>query len=135
MLKFFRDLTTSFSIGVGFGATIYLLFIAFEIEPNATTLSILSVLVISGLIGVLSLIFEVTEWPYLIELFIHFLGTFCLVVLMAWINNWPIWQGFISFFLSFVGIYLVIWFILKLEISENVNRVNQKLQERNGERK
>ncbi len=135
MLKRFKDLLNSFLIGVGFGATVYLLFIAFGVEPKATTLNVLSVLVISGLIGILSLIFDVVEWPYLVTLFVHFLGTFSLVMLMIWINEWPIWQSFISFFLNFVGIYLIIWFIVKLKLSVSVNSVNQRLRERNGRHK
>ncbi|MFT8557997.1 DUF3021 domain-containing protein [Liquorilactobacillus hordei] len=131
MLKKIKDLLNSFLIGVGFGSTVYLLFIAFGVEHEPTMFNIFSVLLISGLIGIFSLIFDVVEWSYLSTLFIHFLGTFSLVMLMIWINDWPVWQEFISFSLNFVGIYLIIWFIVKLKLSASVNSVNQRLRERN----
>ena len=78
-----------FFTGVGFGATTYLIIITFASPSVPTRLGVISVFIISGLIGILSMIFAM-DIPPAIAFSVHIIGTFLLVLLMSWINKWPI---------------------------------------------
>lgn len=130
MSKNFRNVINCFTNGVGYGATTFLLFVAFDGFQSVTTFNVLSVLIISGLIGVLTLVFDLDNWSYLVELLLHFLGTFSLILVMMWLNHWLNLQNWLNFCISFIGIYLIIFFIVKMKIASDVKRVNQKLSER-----
>ena len=111
MSKNFRNVINCFTNGVGYGATTFLLFVAFDGFQSVTTFNVLSVLIISGLIGVLTLVFDLDNWSYLVELLLHFLGTFSLILVMMWLNHWLSLQNWLNFCISFIGIYLIIFFI------------------------
>lgn len=130
MLKIFRNVINCFLNGIGYGATTFLLFIAFNNIPNVTAFNVLSVLIISGLIGVLTLVFDLDRWAYFVELLIHFFGTFSLILLMMWLNHWLVAQNLLGFIISFLLIYLIILLTVELKISFDIKRVNNKLAER-----
>lgn len=88
---------------------------------------LLSVLVISGLIGILSIIFK-TSLPIKVAFGIHLLGTFLAFVIMALINHWTI--GIFSIAV-FSVIYLVIWLVLIGEQKRMITRLNARIKERN----
>lgn len=110
-VKNFRNVINCFTNGVGYGATTFLLFVAFDGFQSVTTFNVLSVLIISGLIGVLTLVFDLDNWSYLVELLLHFLGTFSLILVMMWLNHWLSLQNWLNFCISFIGIYLIIFLL------------------------
>lgn len=123
MTKIFRR----FCIGIGFAATTYLIIITMRIQPTMPTfLNTISVLIIGGIIGQLSLIFK-TDLSYLSALIIHFVLTFILVLIMIWINHWSL--NLISI-LMIVLIYLIIWGIIRINQVNDVNKINKKLRDR-----
>ena len=72
-----------FLVGVGFGGLLYLFFLWQNNVTTQTTHQITSVVLVSGLIGIVSMIFEVDVIPITWEILIHF----CLVYgLNTWLN-------------------------------------------------
>ena len=119
-----------FFTGVGFGATTYLIIITFASPSVPTRLGVISVLIISGLIGILSMIFAM-DVPPAIAFSVHIIGTFLLVLLMSWINKWPI-----NFWLVgvFVLVYIVIWLIVILSQRQTVKEINSSIKKRNAKK-
>lgn len=119
-------------VGIGIGAVCYLSILTF-IYPGVapTVLGLISVFVISALIGLLSMIFE-TDMPFTYAIGIHLVGTFLLYVIMNLINNWPInrWTVFI-----FVLVYLIVWLIVILTQGSKIHRLNMKIKQRNSKQK
>ena len=113
--------------GMGYGSITYLAIIAF-LTPNMTvsTTSVITVFVISGLIGELSFVFQ-TELPYSIALVIHLIGTFILYSVMMLINHWPLnWQTIIIFII----VYIAIWLFIRLLEEQHINRINKQIRNR-----
>lgn len=119
-----------FFTGVGFGATTYLIIITFASPSVPTRLGVISVFIISGLIGILSMIFAM-DVPPAIAFSVHIIGTFLLVLLMSWINKWPI-----NFWLVgvFVLVYIVIWLIVILSQRQTVKEINSSIKKRNAKK-
>ena len=119
-----------FFTGVGFGATTYLIIITFASPSVPTRLGVISVFIISGLIGILSMIFAM-DVPPAIAFSVHIIGTFLLVLLMSWINKWPI-----NFWLIgvFILVYIVIWLIVILSQVHTVNKINSRIKKRNSKK-
>ena len=107
--------------GMGYGSITYLAIIAF-LTHNMTvsTTSVITVFIISGLIGELSFVFQ-TELPYSIALVIHLIGTFILYSVMMLINHWPLnWQTIVIFII----VYIAIWLFIRLLEEQHINRIN-----------
>lgn len=116
-----------FICGMGYGSITYLAIIAF-LTHNITvsTTSVITVFIISGLIGELSFVFQ-TELPYSIALVIHLIGTFILYSVMMLINHWPLnWQTIIIFII----VYIAIWFFIRLLEEQHINRINKQVRNR-----
>ena len=116
-----------FFTGVGFGAATYLIILTFAFPDVPTRLGVISVFIISGLIGILSMIFAM-DVPPAIAFSIHIIGTFLLVLLMSWINKWPI-----NFWLIgvFILAYIVIWLIVIFSQVKTVKEINSSIKKRN----
>lgn len=113
--------------GMGYGSITYLAIIAF-LTHNMTvsTTSVITVFIISGLIGELSFVFQ-TELPYLIALVIHLIGTFILYSVMMLINHWPLnWQTIVIFII----VYIAIWLFIRLLEEQHINRINKQIRNR-----
>lgn len=113
--------------GMGYGSITYLAIIAF-LTHNMTvsTTSVITVFIISGLIGELSFVFQ-TELPYSIALVIHLIGTFILYSVMMLINHWPLnWQTIIIFII----VYIAIWLFIRLLEEQHINRINKQIRNR-----
>lgn len=120
-----------FCMGIGFAATTYLIVITMKIQPYMpTALNTVSVLVIGGIIGLLSLIFN-TDLGYLNALILHFVLTVLLVLVMIAINHWHLSLATI---LMIIVIYLIIWGIIRVNQVNDVNKINQKLRDRKSRR-
>lgn len=126
--KFFRYII----IGLLIGSVTYLTILLIQGDSTVTSGNILSIWLMSACIGLVSSIFEL-EWNFLLEMLIHFLVTFGLVMAMCSYNNWlPGLTGhaWASFF-EFLIIYVAIWLGLYLTRLTDMKRLNAKIKERN----
>lgn len=125
--KFFRYIL----IGLLIGSLTYLIILAFNSPVVVTAANIISVLLMSAGIGLVSAIFEI-EWNMMLEVVIHFLVTFGLVILMCSYNNYlPIlMQHVIPSFLSFLLTYVLIWLGLYLVQLADMKRLNNQIKMR-----
>ena len=120
-----------FFTGVGFGAATYLIILTFAFPGvPATRLGVISVFIISGLIGILSMIFAAEVSPT-IAFSVHIIGTFLLVLLMYWINKWSITFWSIG---VFILAYIIIWLIVILSQVHMVNKINSRIKKRNSKK-
>lgn len=117
-----------FVTGVGYGAITYLIVTTFlYVGMVPTKKEVISVFIVSGLIGLLTIIFE-SDLAILPSLVLHLLGTFLLFLLMVWINHWTItWLTF----LIFLVVYLIIWLICIMEQRKSINKINSQLKKLN----
>ena len=69
--------------------------------------------------------------PPAIAFSVHIIGTFLLVLLMSWINKWPI-----NFWLIgvFILVYVIIWLIVILSQVRIVKEINSSIQKRNAKK-
>ncbi|MGS0678894.1 DUF3021 domain-containing protein [Lactobacillus johnsonii] len=127
-MKWFGKCVDYFFTGMGFGAICYVCILTFFTPGIAPTVrETISVLGISGVIGLFSMIFK-TDLPMSAAFAIHFVGTFILFILMAIINQWSI---NISSIVIFILMYGIIWLICLLEQKKTVNRINDRIKKRN----
>ncbi|MCR1903277.1 DUF3021 domain-containing protein [Lactobacillus taiwanensis] len=131
-MKIWKEILICFFIGIGFGATIYLLILGVIYENigdlRVPLKSVFIVFLCSGLIGELSFLFD-TELSYFLAMVLHLIGTFSLFSIMMLLNNWPIniWT-----LLIFIFSYVVIWIIIKVTQEKDIRRINQQIKKRNG---
>lgn len=136
-MKLLKINVNAFAFGVTIGSTLYLLVIAAGLQLTPPTAkNILSIMFMSGLIGLLSQIFDIDSLPYLTALVLHFLCTFMLVSMMmaynGWLfNEWQLPKFWFGYFLEYLIIYGLAWGIIELMISTKVKRINQALKKRN----
>lgn len=126
--------------GVTIGSTLYLLIIASGYQSTQPTVkNILSVMLMSGLIGLLSQIFEIESLSYSVVLIGHLIITFTLVSAMmaynGWLDQWQMPQFWMSYLLEFVIVYGLAWVIIYLTITTKIRRINQALKKRNLDKK
>lgn len=127
-MKWLGKCVDYFFTGMGFGAICYVCILTFFNPGVAPTIKeTISVLGISGVIGLLSMIFK-TDLPMTVEFTIHLIITFILFLLMAVINNWEVSLRSV---LLFVFTYVIIWLICLLEQKKTVNRINDRIKKRN----
>ncbi|MGM9892646.1 DUF3021 domain-containing protein [Limosilactobacillus sp.] len=123
MQKLFRRFCT----GIGFAATTYLVMLTLQFQRTMPTMrNTTSVLIVGGLIGLLSLIFD-TDLSYLAALLTHFILTVILASIMIAINHWHL---NLASFLMIVLIYVIIWGITRINQDHDVRQINQKLRNR-----
>lgn len=127
-MKWFGKCVDYFFTGMGFGTISYVCILTFFNPGVAPTVKeTISVLGISGVIGLLSMIFK-TDLPMTVDFVIHLIITFVLFLLMVVINNWEV---SVRSVVLFVLIYVIIWFICLLEQKKTVNRINDRIKKRN----
>lgn len=130
-MKLLNKCISYFLTGVGFGSTSYLAILTFVYPKGAPTpIGFISVFIMSGLIGLLSMIFE-TDLPFTIALIIHLVGTFVLFILMILISKFPLSQMAIGLFLL---IYLIVWAVVLLMQVNTVHKINSRIKKRNSNR-
>lgn len=129
-----RELIINAMIGVGVGSFVFLFDEILDQRPIPTTpLSVVSLFVMSALIGELTLLFKL-QIPYWAILLIHCPLTFALVVGWLLTNRWYVMlspQRFPGFAASFVGIYILIWLGVVLHGWLLTERMNRTLRHRN----
>ncbi|EEW53264.1 DUF3021 domain-containing protein [Limosilactobacillus antri] len=113
--------------GLAIGSTTYLVFLTIHFQPMLpTAFNTISVMVISGLIGVATFIFQ-TDLNYFVALIVHFIITVLLVAIMIVVNHWGITLQ--SLWLIVIA-YVVIWIVLRLQQERDVREINAKLNKR-----
>ena len=114
--------------GLRTGSLAYLLVLAFRIqESQATTANIISILIMSALIGLFTLLFEVENFSYLLQLTIHFFLTLIVVCVMMIYNGWDFNLVRAEFWLDYIVIYILIWLFVRLDIYLKTKKINESL--------
>lgn len=114
--------------GLRTGSLVYLLVLAFRIqESQVTTANIISILLMSALIGLFTLLFEVENFSYLLQLTIHFFLTLIVVCVMMIYNGWAFNLVRAEFWLDFIVIYILIWLFVRLDIYLKTKKINESL--------
>ena len=123
-----KKIVVSMLEGLRTGSLFYLLVLAFRIqESQATTANIISILIMSALIGLFTLLFEVENFSYLLQLTIHFFLTLIVVCVMMIYNGWDFNLVRAEFWLDFIVIYILIWLFVRLDIYLKTKKINESL--------
>lgn len=123
-----KKIATSMLEGLRTGSLAYLLVLAFRIQESpVTTSNILSILIMSALIGLFSLLFEIERFSYLVQLTIHFFLTLMVVSVMMVYNGWAFNRARTEFWLDFIVIYILIWLFVRLDIYLKTKKINEAL--------
>ncbi|MBF7076332.1 DUF3021 domain-containing protein [Streptococcus sp. HF-100] len=123
-----KKIVVSMLEGLRTGSLAYLLVLAFRIqESQVTTANIISILLMSALIGLFTLLFEVENFSYLLQLTIHFFLTLIVVCVMMIYNGWAFNLVRAEFWLDFIVIYILIWLFVRLDIYLKTKKINESL--------
>ncbi|WP_347103279.1 DUF3021 domain-containing protein [Streptococcus anginosus] len=123
-----KKIVVSMLEGLRTGSLVYLLVLAFRIqESQVTTANIISILIMSALIGLFTLLFEVENFSYLLQLTIHFFLTLIVVCVMMIYNGWDFNLVRAEFWLDFIVIYILIWLFVRLDIYLKTKKINESL--------
>ena len=123
-----KKIVVSMLEGLRTGSLAYLLVLAFRIQESpVTTSNILSILIMSALIGLFTLLFEVENFSYLLQLTIHFFLTLIVVCVMMIYNGWDFNLVRAEFWLDFIVIYILIWLFVRLDIYLKTKKINESL--------
>lgn len=126
-----KKIVVSMLAGLRTGSLAYLLVLAFQIQESpVTTSNILSILIMSALIGLFSLLFEIERFSYLVQLTIHFFLTLMVVSVMMIYNGWAFNLVRAEFWLDFIVIYILIWLFVRLDIYLKTKKINESLRNR-----
>ncbi|MBO0453061.1 DUF3021 domain-containing protein [Candidatus Enterococcus murrayae] len=114
---------------IGIGSAICMLF-AFIFADSEVRKIVLSFVLLSVVIGLLSLIYSVKKLSILAQTLLHVGGSFAAFMIAARVNEWfPFnWQVILSASLSFFAIFFAIWIIYYLKYKREIERINQKLR-------
>ena len=99
-------------MGIQTGSAVYLIVLALSIQKNPpTTSNIVSVMVMSGLIGIISSILKTFEdrFSFLVSILLHFVAVAVLVCCFMVYNNWGFLIANWHFWLDFILVYLFTW--------------------------
>ena len=123
-----KKIVVSMLEGLRTGSLVYLLVLAFRIqESQVTTANIISILLMSALIGLFTLLFEVENFSYLLQLTIHFFLTLIVVCVMMIYNGWAFNLVRAEFWLDFIVIYILIGLFVRLDIYLKTKKINESL--------
>ena len=113
---------------IGFGSTICMLF-AFIFADSGVRIIVVSFVLLSVVIGLLSLIYDVKRLSLLAQTLIHMGGSFVAFMIAAGVNQWfPFrWQVILSASVTFFLIFFGIWIFYYLKYKREIERINQKL--------
>ncbi|MDN6542450.1 MAG: DUF3021 domain-containing protein [Lentilactobacillus parabuchneri] len=132
MMNQLKRIGKLFISGVEIGSVIYLLVLAAKVQSTAPTAkNILSIMIMAGFIGVFSGIFSLDD--YRLELPIHFVVVFFMVVGMMAFNGWMEWQNltyWLELFVEFVVLYALAYLMVFLSGNLKITLINKTLKER-----
>ena len=124
-------------MGIQTGSAVYLIVLAFSIQKHPpTTSNIISVMVMSGLIGIVSSILKTLEdrFSFLVSMLLRFAAVAVLVCCFMVYNNWGFLIASWHFWLDFILIYLFVWLFLYLDTNLKTKKINSALAKRRKEK-
>ena len=128
----FKKILIGMQDGLRTGSLVFLLVGLFSGKTfSLTSSSILSVLLVSALIGVASYIFDATDrFPFPFLLLCHFVVTATIVCLAMFCNGWGNMIFGWSFWLKLILIYLLVWFLVSVDLMIKTKKINEALKNR-----
>ena len=128
----FKKILIGMQDGLRTGSLVFLLVGLFSGKTFLLTpSSILSVLLVSALIGVASYILDATDcFPFPFLLFCHFVVTAIIVCLAVICNGWGNMIFGWSFWLKLILIYLLVWFLVSVDSMIKTKKINEALKNR-----
>lgn len=128
----------SVGTGLGIGFTTYMVFMVIY-QQQQTANQIVSVWLMSALIGVVSLVFRVEKLSLLTKTFIQYIATAVLFFSTAYYNNWFSIQNkdssiAISILIAiaiFTVVFLIIWIVIYFYQKSNIEKINRFIQAKN----
>ncbi|MBM7635225.1 DUF3021 domain-containing protein [Streptococcus saliviloxodontae] len=119
----------SFIIGVGIGQLFYLISIFLAGVQTQTLANMASVALLSGLMGIASLVYDWRQLSLLRQSLFHYVLILALAMIMNLYNHWLPLSYFSLFILEFSIIYLIIWSLLYMKTRWTITKINQTLVE------
>ena len=119
-----------FLIGIGFGSIIYSLTLILNNAGHQATWQIGAVVLISGCIGLVSMIFTLDHPAFVWRLAVHFLAVYTLYLFANHIGGNT--ENFLSLvtLVQFLGVYVLVWAVVVFMTRQKVAKINEKLRER-----
>lgn len=110
-----------------------LLIADFESEIAAVVFQAVLCGVLGSAFAAASVVWQMETWSIARQTAVYFLVTAVVMFGVAYLNRWmePSLEGFLIYAAIFVGIFIVIWLILRLAFSTQIKQVNDKLKSKN----
>lgn len=132
-MKIIKTLIVYAMYGIMVGATMYLLVMMTGVHVfSVTPVNIVALFVLSGLIGLLSRLFDGDRLSFIQQLSIHFVATFVLVVAVNAVMHWHFLSTdtWVRFGLIFLAVYFVVWLGWYVQTRLTADSMNAQLQAR-----
>ncbi len=119
-----------FLIGIGFGGIIYSLNLILNNANSQAPWQIGMVVLISGCIGLVSMIFVLEHPAFIWRLIVHFLAVYTMYLFVNQIIGNS--KNFLSLSIlaQFLLVYALVWAVVVFMIRQKVAKINEKLRER-----
>ena len=119
-----------FLIGIGFGGIIYSLNLILNNANSQAPWQIGMVVLISGCIGLVSMIFVLEHPAFIWRLIVHFLAVYTMYLFVNQIIGNS--KNFLSLSIlaQFVLVYVLVWLVVVFLTRQKVAKINEKLRER-----
>lgn len=119
-----------FLIGTGFGSIIYSLSLILNQTGSQTAWQIGAVVLVSGCMGLVSMIFTLDYPAFVWRLVVHFLAVYTLYLFANRIGGDT--ENFLSLvtLVQFLLVYVLVWAVVVFMTRQKVAKINEKLRER-----
>ena len=119
-----------FLIGIGFGGIIYSLNLILNNANSQAPWQIGMVVLISGCIGLVSMIFVLEHPAFIWRLIVHFLAVYTMYLFVNQIIGNS--KNFLSLSIlaQFLLVYVLVWLVVVFLTRQKVAKINEKLRER-----
>lgn len=118
-------------IGVGYGSFSYLMILLYNPEIIPTRNNITSFLLMSAVIGISAILFDIEKLNFLLALGIHFFTTLSIVIVTMIYNGWlDDVMHTTEFWLIFIIIYVAVWLISCISNALKVDKINRALSKK-----
>ena len=119
-----------FLIGIGFGGIIYSLNLILNNANSQAPWQIGMVVLISGCIGLVSMIFVLEHPAFIWRLIVHFLAVYTMYLFVNQIIGNS--KNFLSLSIlaQFLLVYALVWLVVVFLTRQKVAKINEKLRER-----
>ena len=119
-----------FLIGIGFGSIIYSLTLILNNANSQAPWQIGMVVLVSGCMGLVSMIFALDYPAFIWRLIVHFLAVYTLYLFANRIGGNT--ENFLSLvtLIQFLLVYVLVWAVVVFMIRQKVAKINEKLRER-----